>query len=93
MGDLMRRARCHGARSIYSGDEPRSREFDQHWPKPKSKTKRRRFPPLPKRIAKQKRKDRAQNRAEVKSYQVRLASPCRIYLKEETKNCEGLSKH
>lgn len=74
--ELTRRARRHGTKSIYAGDEPQWHELTVHWPK--RKMKRRRFPP-PKRIAKQKRKDRANKFADTASYRtthVALADLC-----------------
>ncbi len=71
--------RCHGTKSIFAGDEPRRDELTAHLPKPK--IKRRRFPPLPKRMAKLKRKDRANKHADEASYRARLTSPWGIYVK------------
>jgi hypothetical protein len=77
--ELRQRAKRHGTASIFAGDEPQWHELTEHWPKPK--IKRRRFPPLPKRMAKLKRKDRATKRAAVASYQASLTSPWPIYVK------------
>jgi hypothetical protein len=76
MSDLNRRALRHGTKSKYAGDEPRNRELTEHWPKPK---------PLKfsKRALKQKRKDRANKRADEKAYQARVTSPWPIVAREK----------
>lgn len=74
MTDLIRRVRQHGTKSKYAGDEPRADELTAHLPKPK--IKRRRFPPpLPKRMAKLKRKDTTNQRSDVANYKARLPTP------------------
>jgi hypothetical protein len=79
MSDLKGRARRHGTKSKYAGEEPRARELTEHWPK---KRKRRRIT-LSKRTMKLRRKDRANRRADLANHKARLAAPWALYVKEE----------
>jgi hypothetical protein len=78
---LRMKARLRGIASIYAGDEPRRDELTAHLPKPK--IKRRRSPPLPKRTAKFRRKDKVNKHADAASYEARLAAPWPLVRRED----------
>ena len=67
------------SKSIYSGDEPRNRELAEHWQRWPEKRKYK-SPPLPKRVAKLKRKDRINKLADKTAYEARLAAPWPLYV-------------
>ena len=70
MSDLTRRR----TKSKYAGDEPRADELTAHLPRPK--IKRHRFtPPLQKRMAKLRRKDKINEYADAANYEARLSAP------------------
>jgi hypothetical protein len=77
--DLRRRARRHGTKSIYAGDEPRNRELAEHW---RRRPEKREYesPPLPKRLAKLKRKDKIIKQADKAAHEARLAAPWPLYV-------------
>ena len=64
------RAKRHGTKSKYAGDEPRADEFTTHLPRTKRKT--RRAPTLSKLSSRLKRKDTATRRAAIAAYEARL---------------------
>lgn len=76
---LGQRARHHGTKSIFAGDEPRDRELSEHWPKgPKLKR-----PALSKREAKRRRKEKLIKHADEATYQGRLTAPWPILVRDE----------
>ena len=83
MSDLTRRARQHGTKSKFAGDEPRADELKAHLPKPKI-TRRRFPPPLPKRVAKLKRKDKINKHVDAASYEARFTAPWPLVKKGES---------
>jgi hypothetical protein len=85
--DLCERARHHGSKSIYAGDEPRNHELTKHWPKQKRQRQK-----ISKRDVKRKRKRRAQQRAVRAAYQTRLAAPWALVRKGEQKEGRSVSQ-
>lgn len=76
---LRDKARRHGIKSKYAGDEPRGDELTAHLPKPKIK---RRLPSPFKRTVKLRRKDKLNKHADAANYEARLAAPWPLYVKE-----------
>jgi hypothetical protein len=73
MSILRAKARRHGIKSRYAGDEPRNDELTAHWPKPKRTA-------LPKRTAKWRRKEKINKRvAEADTDEINRQPSCMAY--------------